>query len=114
MNRNAATDRHRPGKRRGQFTCFRPESGADPERARAETSKLSPHLHWRRDAMNWNRATGRYRNALIEVLSVLAVLAGRERRKRRGPFTCFRPESAADPERAQAETSKLSPEPDLR
>jgi hypothetical protein len=48
MNCNAATDRHRPGKRRGQlkrrgqFTFFRPESAAAPERARAETSKLSP------------------------------------------------------------------------
>jgi hypothetical protein len=42
MNCNAATDRYRPGKCRGQFTCFRPEGAAEPERARAETSKLTP------------------------------------------------------------------------
>ena len=42
MNCNAAIDRYRNGQRRGQFTCFRPEGAAGPERARAETSKLSP------------------------------------------------------------------------
>ena len=48
MNCNAATDPYREGnrrgqlKRRGQFTCFRPESAVHPERTRAETSKLSP------------------------------------------------------------------------
>ena len=63
MNCNAATDRHRNGKRRGQFTCFRPESAAEPERTRAETSKLSPEpdLRWRRGAMDCDRATDRRR-----------------------------------------------------
>ena len=47
MNCNAANDRHRPGKRRGQFTCFRPEGAAEPEGTQAETSKLSPELDLR-------------------------------------------------------------------